>query len=182
MIRQHHCMWVTETFWHWHSLNRSMVSWSWRTSLVMWNTAGMSMMAGWWGGGWGHTASWVFCRGEPEPMPEADRTNQGRAQASFMHANQPARGAGSRASAGVHCHGYSSTHTILPEQVNQVKVMWHPGTGCTRIRDLQLHHRFSELDNSAEWESKNCGVFFFWYLPFLNGLAAMHCQLSHLIN
>lgn len=85
--RYHHCMWFNETFWLWHSLYRSMVSSSWRTSPVMWNTAGVSMMGG------GHTASWVFCRGEPEPMPGADRTNQGRAQASSMHVNQPVRGA-----------------------------------------------------------------------------------------
>lgn len=53
----------------------------------MWNTAGVSMMGG------GHIASWVFCRGEPEPMPGADRANQGKARASSMHANQTVRGA-----------------------------------------------------------------------------------------
>lgn len=120
------------------SLYGSMVSGSGRTRPVMWNTAGVSMMGG------GHTASWVFCRGEPEPMPRADRTNQGTAQPASMHTNQPVTGAGSRASAGVHCHGYSSIHTILPEQVNQVKGMRCLGMGCTRLRgDLQLHHCFS---------------------------------------
>jgi len=49
---------------------------------VMWNSAGVSVMGG------RLTASWVFCRGELEPMPGADRT---RAQASSMHANQPVR-------------------------------------------------------------------------------------------
>lgn len=164
MERQHHCIWVSETFWHWHSLYRSMVSGSWRTSPVMWNTASVSMMGGRRGGGV-HTASWVFCRG-------ADRTNQGRAQASSMHANQPVRGAGSRASAGVHCHGYSSTHTILPEQVNQVEGMWCPGIGCTRLHDLQLHHRFSELSKAAEWESKNFDIFGCCFLKMLGSIAS----------
>lgn len=101
--RRQRCVRLTETFWRWHSLYGSAVSGSWRTSPAMWNTAaGVSMMGvsvcvcggdGDGGGGGGRggvrgTASWVFCRGEPEPMPGADRTNQGRARASSMHANR----------------------------------------------------------------------------------------------
>lgn len=48
----------------------------------MWNAAGVSLTGG------ERTASWVFCSDELELMPGADRTNQGRAQASSMHANQ----------------------------------------------------------------------------------------------
>lgn len=73
----------------------------------------------------------------------------------------PSEEPGSRASAGVHCHGYSSSHTILPEQVNRVERMWRLGIGCTRLRDLHLHHRFSEQSHAAEWESKSIDFFCF---------------------
>lgn len=38
-----------------------------------------------------------------------------------MHVNQAVRGVGSRASAGVRCHGHSSNQTILSEKVNDVE-------------------------------------------------------------
>lgn len=79
----------------------SMFSGSGRTSPVMWNAAGVSLMGG------ERTASWVFCRGEPEPMPGADRTNRGRAQASFMHANQTVRRSPGRG----HLQGFVATET-----------------------------------------------------------------------
>lgn len=54
-------------------------------------SCGIHQAWAWWEGG--HTASWVFCRVELELMPGVDRTNQGRAQASSMHAKQSIRGA-----------------------------------------------------------------------------------------
>lgn len=102
-------MWFSETCWHWHSLYRSMFSGSWRTSPVMWNAAGVSLMGG------QHTASWVFCRGETGPISEGLRPHP-------CMLISPSEEPGSRAFAGVHCYGYSSSsHTILPEQVNQVE-------------------------------------------------------------
>lgn len=141
-------MWFSETCWHWHSLYRSMFSGSWRTSPVMWNAAGVSLMGG------QHTASWVFCRGEAEPMPGTDRTNQWRAQASSMHANQPVRGAWVE---GI-CRG--SLLWIQQQQSHDITWAGKPsgrnlGVGRTGLRDLRLCHAFSDESKAAEWESKS---------------------------
>lgn len=90
---------------------------------------------------------------------------------------RPSEEPGSRASAGVHYHGYSSSHTILPEQVNHVEEMWCLGIGCLRLHDFELHHRSSEQSNACRArEPKILTVFFVdvWWVK--------HCFINDAIQ
>lgn len=99
---------------------------SWRTRPVMLNTAGVSMIVGWGGspqptgssaggGAIAHARSWQDQSGKLSGF-------------SSFHAYQPVGQAGSRAFAGVHCHGYSSTwHTTTwaGKPSGRTAASWH---------------------------------------------------------
>lgn len=154
-------MWVSETFWHWHSLYRrarslgpvgsSHVEYSRRVHD---------------GGGGVHTASWVFCRVEPEPMPGTDRTNQGRAQASSMHANQPVRGARVEGN----CRG---SLPWIQQQQQSHSITWAGKPGGRNMVSWRRRHEArwpsvtSLLLRTVKGWSKSIDTFF-----FLGGLVA----------
>lgn len=123
----------------------------------MWNTAGVCMM-----GGGGCTQPAGSSAGlSPSPCQELTGPIREERRPHPCMLISPSEEPGSRATAGVHCHGYSSSSspTVLPEQVNQAEGIWCLGVGGTRLDDLQLHHCF--LEQSKD-EAKALTHSFFW--------------------
>ena len=124
-------------------------------------SCGIQQACAWWEGGGGHTASWVFCRVEPEPMPGTDRTNQGRAQASSMHANQPVRGARVEGN----CRG--SLPWIQQQQQQSHSITWAGKPGGRNVVSWRRRHEAqwpsvtSLLLRTVKGWSKRIDTFFF---------------------